>query len=168
MTSLTRRSVLQRTVGLAAAGALARPFIANAAATTAEVWWTQGFVPEEDTAFKKLVEDYEKTSGNKINYSITPYAALRQKEISAITSGVVPDMMEIADFAITPINAWEDKLVPVDDIVEPIKAQFLDFGSAIRNRHKPLVAGEEGYAALEIILGIYESAKRGEKVTIGS
>jgi UDP-N-acetyl-2-amino-2-deoxyglucuronate dehydrogenase len=57
---------------------------------------------------------------------------------------------------------------PMAISIEPIKAQFLDFGSAIRNRHKPLVAGEEGYAALEIILGIYESAKRGEKVTIGS
>jgi hypothetical protein len=43
MTILTRRSVLRGSVGLAAAGALARPFIANAAATTAEMWWIQGF-----------------------------------------------------------------------------------------------------------------------------
>ena len=34
-------------------GALARPYIANAAAKTATVWWTQGFVPEEDAAFKQ-------------------------------------------------------------------------------------------------------------------
>ena len=33
---------------------LARPYIANAQAKTAEVWWTQGFVPEEDTAVKKI------------------------------------------------------------------------------------------------------------------
>jgi hypothetical protein len=25
---------------------LARPYVANAAATTAEVWWTGGFVPD--------------------------------------------------------------------------------------------------------------------------
>ncbi|MBI3696830.1 MAG: Gfo/Idh/MocA family oxidoreductase, partial [Acidobacteria bacterium] len=55
---------------------------------------------------------------------------------------------------------------PMAISIEPIKAQFLDFGNAIRNHTKPLVAGEEGYAALEIILGIYESARRGEKVTI--
>ena len=48
MAILTRRSVLGNSLGLAAAGTLARPHIANAAATTAEVWWTQGFVPEED------------------------------------------------------------------------------------------------------------------------
>ena len=39
-------------VGLAAAGTLARPYIASAAATTAEVWWAQGFVPEEDVSIK--------------------------------------------------------------------------------------------------------------------
>jgi len=66
MTYLTRRSVLRSSVGLAAAGTLARPYIANAAGTTAEVWWVQGFVPEEDVAFKKVVADYEKASGNKI------------------------------------------------------------------------------------------------------
>ena len=52
MTNLTRRSVLRNSAGLVAAVALARPYIANAAATTAEVWWNQGFVPEEDAAFR--------------------------------------------------------------------------------------------------------------------
>ena len=37
MTTLSRRSVLRTSVALAAAGALARPYIANAAATTATV-----------------------------------------------------------------------------------------------------------------------------------
>ena len=46
MGNLSRRSVLRNSLGLAAAGTLARPYIANAAATTAEVWWAQGFVPE--------------------------------------------------------------------------------------------------------------------------
>jgi hypothetical protein len=50
MTILTRRSLLRRSLGLTAAGALARPRLANAAATTAEVWWIQGFAQEEDVA----------------------------------------------------------------------------------------------------------------------
>ena len=57
---------------------------------------------------------------------------------------------------------------PMAISIEPIKAQFLDFGEAIRNKRKPLVDGEEGYAALEIIISIYESARRGEKVKLGS
>ena len=88
MGNLSRRSVLRSSVAVAAAGTLGRPYIANAAATTAEVWWVQGFAQEEDIGFRQLVADYEKASGNHIEYSIAPFAAIRQKEIAAVTSGV--------------------------------------------------------------------------------
>ena len=64
MAILSRRSVLRNSVALAAAGRLAAPYIANAAPTTATVWWVQGFAQEEDVSFKKIVADYEKASGN--------------------------------------------------------------------------------------------------------
>jgi multiple sugar transport system substrate-binding protein len=124
MAILTRRSVLRSSLALGAAGALPLPHVANAAATTIEAWWVQGFAEEEDIAFKKMVGDYEKASGNKIEHSIIPYAALRQKAVSAITSGVVPDIIEVADFALAPIQAWNDKLVDLSDVVEPVKSQF--------------------------------------------
>src|ERR1700758_4323305 len=120
MTALTRRSVLRGSLGLAATRALVRPHIANAAATTVEAWWNQGYFPEEDVAFRALVADYEKSSGNKIDYSLVPNAPLRQKEISAIESGVVPDLMEVADIRFTPLNAWDDKLLDLGDLVEPL------------------------------------------------
>ena len=125
MTIITRRSVLRSSVALAAAGTLARPHIANAAATTIEAWFAQGFVPEEDSAFRAMAADYEKASGNKVDHSLIPYAALRQKAISAITSGAVPDMIEVADFALAPIQSWDDKLIDVNDVVEPEKEQFI-------------------------------------------
>src|SRR3954451_6509103 len=37
--------------------------------------------------------------------------------------------------------------------------QFLDFGDAIRSRRQPLVNGEEGYRALELVLGIYQACR---------
>jgi multiple sugar transport system substrate-binding protein len=126
MGKLNRRSLLRGSLGLAAMGAIARPHIANSAATTAEVWWVQGFAQEEDIAFKKLVADYEKASGNKIEDSIVPFAPMRQKAISAIQAGVVPDVMELADFSFLPLNAWADKFVDVSDIVEPLKSQYVD------------------------------------------
>src|SRR5712671_3616152 len=124
MGGLTRRSVLRGSAGLAAAGALARPYIANAAATTAEAWFAQGFAKEEDASLKRMVADFEKASGNKIDLSIIPFAPLRQKEVSAITSGVVPDIMEIADRHFAPLNAWDDKLLDVSDVVESQKNGF--------------------------------------------
>ena len=124
MDNLTRRTLLRASLGAAAAGAFARPYIANAAATSATVWWTQGFVPDEDAAFRKAVADYEKLSGNKIDYSIVPFAPLRQKIISAITSGVVPDLMDANPTNVVPEQAWHDRLVDVSDVVETQKSHF--------------------------------------------
>src|SRR5215468_937342 len=106
MTTLSRRSVLRSS--LAAAGTLARPYIANAAATTAEVWWPQGFVPEEDVAIKKVVADYEKASGNKIDLSIMPFAPQRQKIVAAVQSGIVPDLFRDNPNEIVALYAWDD------------------------------------------------------------
>jgi multiple sugar transport system substrate-binding protein len=125
MTTLTRRSVLRSSAGMAA-GLLAAPHIANAAATTAEVWSTQGFVPEEDVAVKKLVADYEKASGNSIELSIIPFAPLRQKIISAVTSGVVPDMFSQSPNELIALLAWDDKLVDVTDVVETQKEEYTE------------------------------------------
>src|SRR5437764_14854705 len=91
MATLTRRSVIHSSAAFAAAATIARPYIANAAATTAEVWWPQGFVPEEDTAIKKIVADYQKASGNTIDLNIAPFAPQRQKIVAAMQTGVVPD-----------------------------------------------------------------------------
>src|SRR5258708_25702665 len=107
----TRRSVLRGTIGFAAASGLGRPFVANAQAKTAEVWFAQGFAEEEDPALKALVADYEKASGNKIDLSIVPFAPLRQKAVAAIQNGGVPDVMEVADLEFAPLQTWDDNLV---------------------------------------------------------
>src|ERR1700726_4286492 len=94
MARLTRRSLLHGSFGLMAAGTLARPYLANAAAKTAEVWWPQGFVQDEDIAIKKALADYEKASGNTIDLSITPFAPQRQKIVAAMLTGVGPSEVE--------------------------------------------------------------------------
>ena len=111
-----------------AAGALGRPYIANAAATTATAWWTQGFIPEEDAAFKRMVADYEKASGDKIDYNITPFAPLGQKIVSAMTTGDVPDVIsyDAADATIIPQNAWDDKVLDLTDILDTQKSEYAE------------------------------------------
>src|ERR1700720_2741850 len=126
MTVMSRRSVVRTSLGAAAAWTLARPYVANAAATTATVWWVQGFAQEEDVAFKKIVADYEKASGNTIDYSIAPYAPMRQKIVSAVTGGVVPDVFQNTPAEIIALYAWDDKLVDVSDVVETQKPQYTE------------------------------------------
>jgi multiple sugar transport system substrate-binding protein len=123
---LTRRSLLRGSLGLAAAGTLARPYIANAAASSATVWWIQGFAEEEDISFKKIAADYEKASGNTIDYSIVPYAPMRQKIVSAVTSGAVPDLFQNTPVEIIALYAWQDKLVDVSDVVETQREEYTD------------------------------------------
>src|SRR5712671_6022266 len=126
MAKLTRRSLLRDSFGLIAAGTLARPYIANAAATTAVVWWTQGSAEEEDASFKKIVAEYEKASGNKIDYSIMPFAPLRQKIVSAVTSGVVPDLYQSTPTELIALHAWDGKLVDVTDVVETQREEYTE------------------------------------------
>ena len=125
MSIMSRRGILASTGGLLTIGGLSRPYVAKAAGTTAVVWQVQGFVPEEDAAFKKTVTDYEKASGNTIDLSVMPFQALNQKAIAAMTSGDVPDLIfHDAPAALLPQNAWNDKLVDVGDVVEAYASQL--------------------------------------------
>ena len=50
--------------------------------------------------------------------------------------------------------------------VTPIERQFENFAEAIRTGKPPLVSGEEGYRALEIVQSIYRSCREGQKVAL--
>lgn len=55
---------------------------------------------------------------------------------------------------------------PMAISLAPFERQFLDFGDAIRNHRKPLVSGEEGLAALEIVEAIYNSCRTNQIVQL--
>lgn len=148
MGSMSRRSVLTNSVGLAAAGALSRPYIANSAATTAVVWINQGFVPQEEAAFRKTVADYEAASGNKLDCSIMPFMALNQKTIAALTSGVVPDLIfHDAPATILPQNAWNDSLEDVSDVVDAYKSQLSETAVACSTFYNSVTKRRSYYLA---------------------
>jgi UDP-N-acetyl-2-amino-2-deoxyglucuronate dehydrogenase len=55
---------------------------------------------------------------------------------------------------------------PMAISLAPFERQFLDLGEAIRSGRKPLVSGEEGYHALELVTAIYRSCREGAKVML--
>src|SRR5215470_2903286 len=126
MKKLSRRSVVRGSLALAAAGSIGRPYVANAAAKTAAVWWAQGFVREEDDALKSMIAAYEKASGNAIDVSIVPFGPLMQKIVSALTSGDVPDVLThpTAANTVVPQNAWHDRLIDLTDVIETQKPHY--------------------------------------------
>jgi predicted dehydrogenase len=55
---------------------------------------------------------------------------------------------------------------PMAISLSPFERQFRDFGEAIRCRRPPLVTGEDGYRALEVVLSIYRSCRENRRITI--
>ena len=125
MTSMSRRSLFRGSLSILSTAPLACPYIANAQAKTAVYWANQGFISQEDAAMRRVCEDYMQESGNKLDYSLMPFAALNHKTISSLTSGDVPDLifMDVPE-SILPQNAWDDKLVDVSDVVVPYEPQL--------------------------------------------
>jgi predicted dehydrogenase len=55
---------------------------------------------------------------------------------------------------------------PMDIPLTPFERQFTDFGNAVKAGRAPSCSGEEGYRALELVLSIYESCRKGQKVVL--
>jgi predicted dehydrogenase len=50
----------------------------------------------------------------------------------------------------------------------PFERQFRDFGEAIRLGRTPLVTGEHGYRALEVVTAIYRSCREDRTISLVS
>jgi predicted dehydrogenase len=55
---------------------------------------------------------------------------------------------------------------PMAISLAPFERQFLDFGEAIRSGRPPLVSGEEGYKALEVVDAVYRSCREGHRIQL--
>lgn len=51
--------------------------------------------------------------------------------------------------------------------LENLERQFVDFGNACKNGSAPLVSGEEGLRALEVVTAVYRSCREERRVQIG-
>jgi predicted dehydrogenase len=89
---------------------------------------------------------------------------------SAIISGDKLTAWDVKDDAGEPAPVATDVASGASDpmaiSLEPFERQFRDFGDAIEKGRKPLVAGEEGYQALEIVDAVYRSCRTGDKVAL--
>jgi predicted dehydrogenase len=55
---------------------------------------------------------------------------------------------------------------PMNISVTTFERQFLDFADAIKNDREPLCGGEDGYRALQLVLGVYQSCKENRLVSL--
>src|SRR5579884_1003801 len=72
-----------------------------------------------------------------------------------------------ADPAPVEHNVASGSSDPMAIALTSFERQFLDFADAIRTGREPAVNGEEGYRALEVVLGVYQSCRTGgERFTL--
>jgi predicted dehydrogenase len=73
---------------------------------------------------------------------------------------------EFADPAPVEASSASGSSDPMNISVTTFERQFLDFADAIKNNREPLCGGEDGYRALQLVLGVYQSCKENQMVRL--
>jgi multiple sugar transport system substrate-binding protein len=92
-----------------------------------EVWWSEGYYPEETDAIETIFANWQRITGNKVNLSFFSENELAAKANSAIAGGPTPDLLYgygIND-TVVPILSYNNKLTALDDVVKPIRDDLL-------------------------------------------
>lgn len=92
-----------------------------------EVWWSEGYYPEETDAIETIFANWQRITGNKINLSFFSENELAAKARSAIDGGPTPDLLYgygIND-TVVPVLSYNNKLIALDDVVKPIQSDLL-------------------------------------------
>jgi predicted dehydrogenase len=91
---------------------------------------------------------------------------------TAIITGDRLTAWDVQDDAGEPAPVAKDVMSGASDPMAipltPFERQFTDFGEACKTGREPLVSGEEGYRALEVVISAYQSCREGRKVTLGA
>ena len=92
-----------------------------------EVWWSEGYYPEETDAIETIFANWQRITGNKINLSFFSENELAAKARSAIDGGPTPDLLYgygIND-TVVPVLSYQNKLIALDEVVKPFQADLL-------------------------------------------
>ncbi|MDJ0576992.1 MAG: ABC transporter substrate-binding protein [Xenococcaceae cyanobacterium MO_234.B1] len=89
------------------------------------LWWDKGFNLEEDKALQKLVDNWEKQTGNKVQIHFYAFGLdpSSQKPQRYLQGSISPDifMSFKSESTLNTSLAREGKLTDVEDLIEPIK-----------------------------------------------
>ena len=94
-----------------------------ASAADLNIWWEEGYYPEENKAIEAVINDFEQASGKDVELMLYPQQELPGKIASALEAGRPPDLVYSL-----PINyeqlAYDDALADLTDVIEPFKDTF--------------------------------------------
>jgi len=117
-------------------------FVQAAAAQDLTIWWNKSYYEEEDEKFDEIVRAFEESEGVEVSYSLFTNEDAPVKALAALSAGEPPDLAFgfLFDLQHTSRWAYENKLVDVSDVLEPMADRFMDV--ALESVH--LLNGETG------------------------
>lgn len=94
--------------------------------TELNIWWEKGYNLEEDEAISKIANDWQNKTGNQVKLNFFTSDKFIAKARRANEAGNLPDLIMIpqGDRLIYPELAWENKLVDVTELIEPIEDDY--------------------------------------------
>jgi multiple sugar transport system substrate-binding protein len=100
-------------------------FAAPPASAQLVIWWNKSFVPQQDDAFKEIVQKWEKKTGKTVDLSFFALPDHPAKMLAAFDSKIVPDVDfgQIVNVQ-TGTFAFQDKLLEISDVLNPVRDQF--------------------------------------------
>lgn len=117
-----------------------------------EIWWQQGFYPEETNAITLLIAQWEQESQMKVNLRTIPQKDILHEIELATLSGNTPDLFYsgAADLTVIPRWAWNNQLTDISEVINPVKELYGDEVLAGVN-YQNNVTGKRQYYALPIM-----------------
>lgn len=128
------------------------PEASRAQADTLEIWWEEGFYPEEIDTLKQLILTWEQESSVKVDLKVIPQKDILTDLNNAIDAGNPPDIFYSGsgDLTVIPRLAWDNRLADVSDIISPLQDTYSQNaleGVNYQNRE----TGERGYYAVPLM-----------------
>jgi len=93
-----------------------------------QIWWSQGFLPEENEVISKIVSDWEIESGYQANLVLLPDSAIIKDIENAIEESRAPDVFFsfAADTNLIPQLAWNGELADVSDVIQVHQDEYFE------------------------------------------
>lgn len=91
-----------------------------------EIWWSEGYYPEETDAIEAIVSDWQQRSGGRVRLSFFSESAIEAKVSSIARGGPQPDVLYgygLNETAL-PLLAWKGLLADLRDQLKPLSSQL--------------------------------------------
>lgn len=93
------------------------------------IWWEQGFLPEENERIDQLIRAWEQQTRKTVDLKLLPIPLIDRQLTNFIeqsASTEIPDIVYSVgvDASLAPTLAWQNHLVDLGDVVNPIKEKY--------------------------------------------